>query len=339
MTIKDLLPLKLGVITVAFVLLTGCNTSTQADQNTNVPDTSETMLVKSTNSYGIVDLLKNPTPKDEVSIKLTIRYPDGVDEKAILPAIVFVHGSGGPSPRHEKWLSMFRGMGIVTVQSDHFESRGISSSVGDQTRVTGSMMTGDALRILNALVEHPRIDPTRIAIMGSSKGGTVAQSVAWEPLRKVISGDNMYAAHIPLYPSCTSFEDKTFSNKPMMVMIGDKDNYTGVTQCVDYANEFIQAGYSNLTVKLYPEAYHGFDGDGGYRDLDNAYSVVECKFVIRKDGTIYEATSDLGMDDPSSRKKALRSCARKDTVRLGGNHVMPQAMKDVRDFLSKALAL
>lgn len=331
--------LKAGVFLAILGALIGCNATHQKDQTAAAPDRSNILLVKSSNSYSLADLIENPAPTEEASIKLKIRFPEGADEKKKLPAVVFVHGSGGPLPQHEKWLSMFRDMGLVTVQSNHFESRGISSSVGDQTRVTGSMMTGDALHILNALVRHPRIDPDRIAIMGGSKGGTVAQSVAWEPVRKAVSGDNMYAAHIPLYPSCISYDDKSFTNQPMLMMIGEKDNYTGVTQCVEYANDLKQAGYGRLTVKLYPDAYHGFDGEGGYRDLGNAYSVVDCKFAIREDGTIYETTSGISMDDPASRRKAFLSCARKDTVRLGGSQAMPQAMTDVREFLTRSLSL
>ena len=132
----------------------------------------------------------NPTAGDKVTINAELRFPKDGKEPEKIPAMVFVHGSGGPLPRHQKWLRLFREMGFATVYANHFKPRGVSSTVGNQTRVTGAMMTADALYLLNALTKHPRIDPNRIGIMGGSKGGGVAFYVTWNPLRKAIAKDN-----------------------------------------------------------------------------------------------------------------------------------------------------
>jgi|TARA_B100002003_G_scaffold102132_1_gene94920 dienelactone hydrolase len=112
----------------------------------------------------------------------------------------------------------------------------------------------------------------------------------------------------------------------MLMMIGDKDDWTGVDQCVSSMKDIRAAGYSNMQVKLYKGAYHGFDSDKGIRKFSKGYGLTKCKFVIQADGT----------DTPETKKKMFAGCASKG-VTLGGNHVMPQAMQDVREFLTKAL--
>jgi len=295
----------------------------------------EMIEVVSSNPYNFLALISNPSGGGAVTIKAELRFPKDVKESEKIPAMVFVHGSGGPLPRHQKWLRLFREMGIATVYANHFKPRGVRSTVGNQTRVTEGMMTADALYLLNALAEHPRIDPNRIGIMGGSKGGGVAWYVTWNPLRKVIAKDKQFAVSIPLYPPCIYWEKKDFTNKPMLMMIGDKDDYTGVDQCVSSMKDIRAAGYSNMQIKLYKGAYHGFDSDKGIRKYSKGYGLTKCTFVVQADGKLIEKVSGFGTDTPATKKKMFRKCARKG-VTLGGNHVMPQAMQDVREFLTKA---
>ena len=301
------------------------------------PDPNKEMIeVVSSNPYNFLALMNNPRAGDKVTIKAELRFPKDVKESEKIPAMVFVHGSGGPLPRHQKWLRLFREMGIATVYGNHFKPRGVSSTVGNQTRVTGAMMTADALYLLNALAAHPRIDPNRIGIMGGSKGGGVAWYVTWNPLREVIAKDKQFAVSIPLYPPCIYWEKKDFTGKPMLMMIGDKDDWTGVDQCVSSMKDIRVAGYSNMQIKLYKGAYHGFDTDKGIRKYSKGYSLTKCKIVVQADGKLIEKVSGFGTDTPATKKKMFAGCAKKG-VTLGGNHVMPQAMQDVREFLTKAL--
>lgn len=296
----------------------------------------ETIRVLSSNPFTFAELMKNPGAGN-VTLKATLEFPSTAKGKLEkIPAMVFVHGSGGPLPRHQKWLKLFRDMGYATVYANHFAPRGVSSTTGNQSSVSYAMMTADALHLLNALVKHPRIDPNRIGIMGGSKGGGVAYYVAWNPLREAVAKDNKFAASIPLYPPCYFWEKKDFTNKPMLMMIGDKDNYTGYRQCVRSIKENQSAGYNNMQVKLYKGAYHAFDSNKGIRKCANCFNFTQCKLAVRSDGMFYERTTGITMDKVSNMKKVIKSCGKRGTTN-GGNHVMSEAMQDVREFLTRAL--
>ncbi len=296
---------------------------------------AETITVKSSDPFDYKHVVLS-SPGGDVTIKADLIFPDGVDETKKIPAMIFVHGSGGIMPRHQKWLTLFRELGIATVQADHFSPRGASTTVGNQSKVTGAAMTADALNLLNAVAKHPRIDPTRIGIMGGSKGGGVATYVAWNPITKGIAGNNSFAAFIPLYPPCVRFEKKDMSKAPMLMMLGSRDNWTGVEDCLTSVKELQAAGFDNINVKVYEGAYHGFDDDKPIRTYNDGYSFTRCRFVIKADGTTVETKSGKSLDTPSNRKAAVRGCISKG-VTLGGNFVMKQATADVREFVKQAL--
>jgi dienelactone hydrolase len=60
-----------------------------------------------------------------------------------------------------------------------------------------------ALAALRLLATHPSIDPSRIGVIGFSRGGSAAINSALEPIRHaIINEDLRFAAHVALYPGC-----------------------------------------------------------------------------------------------------------------------------------------
>ena len=90
------------------------------------------------------------------------------------PTVVLVHGSGGVTPREDRWADELRRAGAATFVLDSFTGRGIAFTAEDQSQLSSLAMIGDAYRALELLATHPRIDSARIAVMGFSKGGFVA---------------------------------------------------------------------------------------------------------------------------------------------------------------------
>jgi dienelactone hydrolase len=90
------------------------------------------------------------------------------------PAVVLVHGSGGVSPREDRWADELRRAGAATFVLDSFTGRGITFTEEDQAQLSSLAMIGDAYRALELLATHPRIDPERIAVRGFPKGAVAA---------------------------------------------------------------------------------------------------------------------------------------------------------------------
>ena len=64
---------------------------------------------------------------------------------------------------------------------DSFSGRGLTSTSTNQALLGRFNMILDAYRALDVIANHPRIDPTRIAVMGFSRGG---QSALYSSLKR-----------------------------------------------------------------------------------------------------------------------------------------------------------
>ena len=88
-----------------------------------------------------------------------------------VPAMVIHHGSGGVGEREARYVRELVPMGVATVVIDSFKPRGVTSTVLDQSAVTGQDFNLDALAALKALASNPRIDRRHIGITDSRRAG------------------------------------------------------------------------------------------------------------------------------------------------------------------------
>jgi dienelactone hydrolase len=122
-------------------------------------------------------------------------------------------------------------------------------------------MVLDAYAALGVMAAHPRVDPSRIALMGFSRGG---QAVLYAGLKRFQAmhgpAGAAYAAYIPFYPSCgTRFrDDEGHSGKPVRIHHGAADDYVPVAPCRAYVERLRRAG-ADVTLTEYPDAHHTFD--------------------------------------------------------------------------------
>lgn len=100
-----------------------------------------------------------------------------------LPAVVLLHASGGPGALEDQWAREFATLGVAALIIDRFTARGVTNTLADQDQLSRLAMVGDAYRALELLARHPRIDPSRIMLMGFSRGGGAAHWAAIQRFR------------------------------------------------------------------------------------------------------------------------------------------------------------
>jgi dienelactone hydrolase len=212
-----------------------------------------------------------------------------------LPAVIFLHGSLGLGPSHEQWADDLNALGIAVFLLDSFSSRGITSTVDDQTQLDALAMMVDAYRALGMLSRHPRIDMNRVAVMGWSKGAHAAVYASMERFQKSYAPPNVqFQAHIGLFTPCyTTYKDELHvTGKPIRLFHGTADDYTPIGPCRAYVERLRSAGV-DISLTEYPGAQHSYDSRGDLTQFPNGMTARNCSMIEGDNGVILNATTRL----------------------------------------------
>ena len=206
------------------------------------------------------EFLTGQTAGKPIVIAGELRIPTpGTDR---LPAVVLLHGSGGVGGLIDDWAQWFNAMGVATFVIDSFTARGIVSTQNDQAQLGRLAMIIDAYRALALLARHPRINPERIALMGSSRGGQAALYASVKRFQRMHGPAGLeFAGYLPFYAACnTTFqEDGDVTDRPIRIHHGAADNYVPIAPCRPYVARLRKAG-KDVQLTEYADAHHVFDG-------------------------------------------------------------------------------
>jgi len=220
-----------------------------------------------------------------------LRLPQGAAGR--LPAVVLMHGSGGAGAREEFWSKIFNEMGVASFVVDSFSGRGLTSVSANQALLGRFNMILDAYRAHATLSAHPRIDRSRIVLMGFSRGGQSTLYASLKRFHQAWDPEVAFAAYIPLYASCnpTLIGDTDVSSVPIRMFHGAADDYVPVAPCRAYVERLRAAG-RDAQLTEFADAHHGYDNPLGGKVpavAANAQSVRACKLKEEAPGAIVNA--------------------------------------------------
>jgi len=278
--------------------------------------------------------LKGDAGGKPVTVTGELRLAQGA---ARTPVVILIHGSGGMGANVEAWTRELNEMGISTFALDGFTGRGFTSVNTDQALLGRLNMTLDTYRMLDILAKHPRVDPSRVALMGFSRGGQGALYASLKRFHKMWNTSGLqFVAYVPFYPDCmTSYVSDTDTvERPIRIFHGAPDDYNPVAACRGYVERLRAAG-RDVVLTEYPNASHGFDNPLGSlvpAVSKNAQTVRNCR--IREDAS--GKLINTGTGEPFTYKDA---CVERDP-HIGYDPAATQAAKQsVKDFLRTVFRL
>jgi len=228
-----------------------------------------------------------------------------------LPAVVLLHGGGGPRAGEKYWSKILRNIGIATFVVDSNSTRGCPASTKgvckNYSLNQGMANIVDAYRALEILSTHPRIDPARIAVMGFSVGGKASLYSSVKRFQKMWGKPGLeFAAYVPFYPACniTFNNDGDISDKPIRIFYGELDEWSSPIPCKEYVNRLSETG-KDITITIYQGAHHNFDHKGDATapsSIPSKNSRINCQFVEKKE---YDHLVVLDKDNNNSELENL----------------------------------
>jgi dienelactone hydrolase len=188
------------------------------------------------------------------------------------PAVVLLHGCGGVSPSTHAWAGWLRDEGYVALIVDSWTPRGIPDRCGgDVPELPPTERFDDLIGALRHLQARAWVDRERIGVIGWSSGGVFAMASVNGPSleraqrRGVPLPEPGVRAAVGVYPGgCFSLVGEQ-AVKPLLVLLGDADDWTAPGPCIEMVAAMRARG-ADVTLVLYPGAYHYFDVEGQARE-------------------------------------------------------------------------
>jgi dienelactone hydrolase len=176
----------------------------------------------------------------------------------------------------------------------------------------------------------------KIAVMGFSKGGSAVMYAADRTM--VATELDRFVVAIAFYPGCVSHPVQPRPASIVFMALAEKDDWVGVTPCQQLASEYKEAG-GQITVKVYPDAGHGFDGDTSRLNMTRVFvdNYKDCIIRIEPDGTQVFGDKRFVYGDPAITFELNRTCARKGATTWTNPKQKEIATQDVLSFLDVSL--
>jgi dienelactone hydrolase len=255
------------------------------------------------------------------------------------PVVILLHSASGPitdGAPYEEWPRVLNELGIATFAVDSYAGRGLVNYPADPGKISFLTRIIDAYRALEVVAKEPRIDPTRVAVMGFSQGASAALYSSMARFQKMYGNpDLQFVGHISAYAICiTRFRDEEDVKKPILMLHGTADDLTPIAPCREYAERLSKAGKSARIIE-YPDAYHQFDAPM-YRTavrFEQGPSARQCRLEEGENGAIVNSDTKQPLS-PSD------SCYKKGFT--GGYYQEAAANKsheDVKAFLKDLFQL
>jgi dienelactone hydrolase len=177
------------------------------------------------------------------------------------PAVVLMHSCGGVRDAHIKQHAQeLLKAGYVVLVVDSFGQRGMENC-GSKI-LSGSAAISDAYAALDFLAEKPFVDNTRIYQVGYSWGAIASIWLSSPQSAEFAGSKRRFTATVANYSGC-SYQGKyqfllNDTNRPLLMLMGDRDNELPVATCFPLLDELKLAG-KPVTWHIYPGATHAWD--------------------------------------------------------------------------------
>ena len=221
---------------------------------------------------------------------VTLQAPYVRPVQVAAPAVVALHGCGGPFPsRDGQWRDLFVREGRAVLLPDSFGSRGLGSQCGQRARgvTPGGVRRTDAVAAVQWLAVQPETPKGGVVVVGWSNGGSTVLAAAG------VMPPGLVRGFVAFYPGCRFYAEKPgwAPSAPLLIVMGADDDWTPAASCKALAERFPD----RVKLILYPGAYHDFDAPNQPVRIRQGLA-----FTANKDGAAHVGT------DPAARDAALR---------------------------------
>lgn len=186
--------------------------------------------------------------------------------------VIALHGCGGfvatrgkrqgqLNARHQAMADLLVGQGYAVVFPDSLRPRGVqelcTQKMG-QRAITQTERRRDVLATLNWVAAQPWAQPTRIALLGWSHGGSAVLAATESGHAEVAAQSVKPTLAVAFYPGCSAATRANYQpNSKLILMLGELDDWTPAAPCIALGKVV------GAEVNVFADSYHDFDNPEG----------------------------------------------------------------------------
>ena len=227
------------------------------------------MAIATANPVNYYEAISTPETMAPESIDAKVFWPPEARSK--VPVVIVVPGSAGVAVSHLAHAETLNSLGVAALVIDPFGTRGVTSTIANQTQFSFAASAYDVLAALKALAALPDIDTARIGAQGHSRGGAAVVMAAMRRFADPALGDGpRFKAVYAAYPwSGHQFLDADIGNTRLRAIIGERDDWCACQQVQAHMNAIRLSG-GDVSFRLVPDAHHSFDRTTPVVKIDDA---------------------------------------------------------------------
>ena len=202
--------------------------------------------------------VENPQPDPGVELTGELTLPDGAGP---FPALVLNHDCRGIRPYQRDFAMKAASWGVATLLIDAYGARGVEAGSvcpNIKTWDTKDFVGGRTLDVYGALgflANHPKVDATRLGMVGWDRDTTLS-AIATQGLQATFPELRPKAA-VAIYPDCRRLSSGDFA-VPILIVAARQDDWWPVENCEKLLAASKQAGGALVSLETV-DAAHGFD--------------------------------------------------------------------------------
>ena len=214
----------------------------------------------------IVPVPSQPGGPDGLELPAELQLPSGTGP---FPAVIILHGCGGVHsplmPHLDGWRKMLRTEGYATLLIDSFGPRYYRNVCASRSP-DGRDRSPDVYAAAMVLSTLPTVIHDRISVIGFSHGAwgalwaDIATNALSKQLREHFVKAGRIASFVALYPNCRDTDTVRDFISPLLILIGEKDDWTPAAACKSLLATN-RPENPHLELVVYPEAYHAYDDE------------------------------------------------------------------------------
>lgn len=165
------------------------------------------------------------------------------------PVVLIVQGTGAVGSREAGWAQWFQERGLAAVVIQSAKARGLRNFSGSRIEDYSQ----DIVQALALLADDPRLDTTRFALIGFSRGGSVVLMAGKQFAGKTVKPALVFSFYPGTPGRCANEHDPRTEVHIFNGLADEWALYNGLLSLCRSS----QAG--NLRLHEFPGAHHGFD--------------------------------------------------------------------------------